>query len=709
MNSIFRIVGLVFICSLFSTTSVSQEWELINPLPTPEYLHGVCFLNPDTGFVCGQYCTLLRTTDGGESWDETDTLTYGRFMAITFLNNDTGFVVGGNSILRTNDCGENWITLGPHLSVGYNDVFFLDDMHGWVVGDYNTVIRTQDGGNNWEVMTHSVGTPNFFYRVMFISPDTGYICGKYGSVFSSALLKKTCDGGDTWTEIHVPGNESRMHGLQVIGGNDLYISIYNNIYHTVDNGQNWDLIPIGYPCSYIDKITFLDSLNWKVLSGSKLFFTNDGGLTWDYSEFVISYSMQDMSWPDPSHCYVAGQSGVIMNSADSGQTWSEMSEGFRPYFKDVSFINENIGVAVGSEGEHGVIYRTDDGGFNWNQAVIDTSSPAYYLRGIVMNEDGKGWICGWGCILRSVDEGLSWNHIDPGYHYLFKDLEAYQDKYIWAGGNEGKLIRSKDHGNSWEDISLLITDHIEIISFSDSLNGLLTVTENKKSGYTFLYKTNDGGDSWQELPHPGDICPVYSISNPDMKTIYLTVGYHGLIKSVDGGNSWIYIGEISGVMPRYAKFSDPETGIISMGDYFVAHTWDGGESWIIDLDKSSSPYGLSGSAIYFHDFQNGLMAGNQGLIKKYSNPFVNIPDLEKPIPRSDQPLIYPNPVTDKLSIIYKEPIKEVQVYSINGNLIFSEYGQNIESINTESLPGGTYIIEILSDTNQYSLKFLKLW
>lgn len=45
----------------------SQEWTLRNPLPTNANLENGYLISPDTGFVCGQYQTILKTTDGGQT------------------------------------------------------------------------------------------------------------------------------------------------------------------------------------------------------------------------------------------------------------------------------------------------------------------------------------------------------------------------------------------------------------------------------------------------------------------------------------------------------------------------------------------------------------------------------------------------------------------------------------------------------------------
>lgn len=666
---------------------------MINPLPTTEYLWGTHFLNHDTGFVCGQHGTIFRTTDGGENWFEHDSLSSGLFKAITFVNTNKGFVVGSGDIVRTDDCGKSWYSQGPYVSTNFNNIFFLDDSSGWVVGNYDAVLRTRDGGNSWQVLSYSILSDNFYYSIEFISPDTGYISGNLGSVYSSGVLKKTTDGGETWTDIPIPDNVYSIEDIEVLGDGSVWIGDTYKMYYTLNDGGDWDTVSF-YPYSVnIKKFELLDELNIKILTGYGLYSSSDGGTTWEYSAITNQSSLTNMFWLDSENCYSSGSGGMIMHSNDSGHTWEEFSSGMRAHCYDVFFIDAMKGIIVGSNFEEAVVYFTNDGGYNWESGIIDTVSITTYLRALVYSPNGKAWAVGWWNMLSSNDHGATWQEVDNGFiEFAYNDIDLYQDKYLWAGGTYGHLIRSDDHGATWEDISLPFEDHINIIEFCDSLHGLLTVKETLKSGYTHLYSTNNGGESWQQLLHPGDISPIWDISYPDKNTIFLSVHEAGIIKSSDGGETWEILGEVAGVHPRYLKFDVALTGIVALSDCMVAHTNDGGDSWDIDLSLETR-YGLYPT--YFHDRGHGWLVGDDGLIMKYMNPLVRIPE-ESANPQYDNvPWIYPNPASDMLRIRQNEPIHQIQVYDANGSVVMSERGRNISILNIEALPPGVYFVKLI--------------
>jgi len=60
-----------------------------------------------------------------------------------------GFAVGANvagAVLRSDDGGASWDAQAANTAAHLNDVFFLDFGRGWAVGDNGTIIHTVTGG-----------------------------------------------------------------------------------------------------------------------------------------------------------------------------------------------------------------------------------------------------------------------------------------------------------------------------------------------------------------------------------------------------------------------------------------------------------------------------------------------------------------------------------------------------------------------------------
>lgn len=84
------------------------------------------------------------------------------------------------------------------------------------------ILRTADGGDTWTEVhrtTRNNGVDGpWGWKISFPSQNVGYVAVEYGSntTRTPAKIEKTVDGGLTWTEIYVPGSTDHA-GLQAVG------------------------------------------------------------------------------------------------------------------------------------------------------------------------------------------------------------------------------------------------------------------------------------------------------------------------------------------------------------------------------------------------------------------------------------------------------------------------------------------------------------
>jgi len=60
-----------------------------------------------------------------------------------------------NTILKTTDGGETWVGSSERARVGetrnnLENIWFVSPTTGWVIGSFGTLLHTTDGGENWE-------------------------------------------------------------------------------------------------------------------------------------------------------------------------------------------------------------------------------------------------------------------------------------------------------------------------------------------------------------------------------------------------------------------------------------------------------------------------------------------------------------------------------------------------------------------------------
>ncbi|MCB0705793.1 MAG: hypothetical protein KDC34_10810 [Saprospiraceae bacterium] len=103
-------------------------------------------------------------------------------------------VCGYGAILRSEDQGQSWIR-NPVDGDFFQDIQFPSAEVGYAVGYAGTILKTTNGGVDWEVLRNggSLWVPDQRFKCLyFSSPETGVLAGEDG------LIWRTHDGGDHW-------------------------------------------------------------------------------------------------------------------------------------------------------------------------------------------------------------------------------------------------------------------------------------------------------------------------------------------------------------------------------------------------------------------------------------------------------------------------------------------------------------------------------
>lgn len=206
------------------------------------------FLNGSEGYAIG--ATLIRTTDGGSSWDDVSSFprtSFGNMRILDAVNTQTIFVVsdtfpnGQNpsvQILQRTSDGINWQTvMVSDWILSY--IRFSDAQNGFAWGFDADVLfnpqflRTTDGGSTWTPVD-GLTIPTIYsqFSIQWRNANEGLAHTGYDVAYI------TNDGGQTWKDISTPAIKPQVYyrsGLSSYFG----YNANNLTQYTTNNGQAW--------------------------------------------------------------------------------------------------------------------------------------------------------------------------------------------------------------------------------------------------------------------------------------------------------------------------------------------------------------------------------------------------------------------------------------------------------------------------------------
>jgi photosystem II stability/assembly factor-like uncharacterized protein len=149
-------------------------------------LQDVQMVTEKVGYTCG-FGAVYKTIDGAKTW-KTTPAKGDFFRGISFINTEIGYVVGkGGSILKTTNGGDSWISLRNGNSLfnkdwKFNDVLFVDANIGFVAGDNGILLRTLNGGKTWELSDYFSAANN---NKLYLRPNKElWLIGDGGTLFT---------------------------------------------------------------------------------------------------------------------------------------------------------------------------------------------------------------------------------------------------------------------------------------------------------------------------------------------------------------------------------------------------------------------------------------------------------------------------------------------------------------------------------------------
>lgn len=137
------------------------------------------FVNDLNGWITRD-TSLLKTIDGGVTWNSVKT-SNNNYCPISFPDQNVGFVANYSDVFKTSDGGSSWQTNPRFITelTGIEDIHFFDSLNGYCIAG-TKLYKTTNGGNSWTKEVRLGG--KYLNEIFFLDETHGWACGEYGYV-----------------------------------------------------------------------------------------------------------------------------------------------------------------------------------------------------------------------------------------------------------------------------------------------------------------------------------------------------------------------------------------------------------------------------------------------------------------------------------------------------------------------------------------------
>ncbi|MGK2877333.1 MAG: YCF48-related protein [Solirubrobacterales bacterium] len=364
------------------------------------------FVSGSVGYAVGDHAGMLKTTDGGATWNPVagDLAPIGqnlRSLSCADESNCVASIASSGSILRTVDGGVSWsaVVVTPQNTV--NAVGHIDSTRAVAVGPAGTLASSADGGAVWSYR-NSVAEGKF-RGIRADSPTSALIFGESGAIARSV------NGGGFWNSLSVASSSTLIDATSA-DPKRIYALDAQAFLHTSANaGKTWTSRKLGSPSAaralFAGKAGRLLIVGPKGLRLSKRY----GRSSTAAKGAVARLSLSSVDRAGTS-VFAYGPRAIAL-SKDKGETWKVISRPRRSgSITRLDMLDAKYGYLLDSKAE---VFITMNSGRKWTR--LETTG-ANVAASMAFSDRKHGFLTdNTGRVLATADGGATWARQYPYY------------------------------------------------------------------------------------------------------------------------------------------------------------------------------------------------------------------------------------------------------------------------------------------------------
>jgi hypothetical protein len=603
---------------------------------------------------------IFRSTNGGRNWTSagplpaSDSWFYGATSLVVDPRSATTVYAGrnwrwaggmsyGQSVVKSTNGGRTWRALALHgqpIAITSTTVYAVT---GGLRGTSH-LSSSRDGGRSWQPA--DTGLPPTYVWGLASAPSaqTTYAAmGKRG-VFASK------DDGSHWRSVGLSTRYGAVTAIAVdpVSQRTVYAAADAGVVVSNDEGHSWRMLSATIGNRGRDRWDrqvsglVVDPRDSRTLYATTrcagVFKSTDGGLVWRPANAGLkpgcpwAYSLASDP-AAPLTLYAADPTRGVLKSSDGAAHWQASNDGLSlaPIWS-LAVAPRAVYAGTGALG----LFKSGDGGAHWRplatgleavySVAVDPSDPAHVLAA---GSPSTGTPSSSPPLAVSSDGGQTW--VKASFGGRFVSLVTLNGRTAYAGSAAGLgVFGSKDGGRNWRALGPPGVVYVQALAVDPRDPAVVYVgADGRTRG---LYKSTDGGSSWQRLDALNVDVTAIVLDSEDPSTVYVGTngGEGGVLRTTDGGTTWqpessgltwrlkTHTGRwMTTTMPVVALAIDPvhpATLYAVSESRGVFRSTDAGTSWhpfnagLSDRDVKALALDASGRALYAGTGDEGVVS-----------------------------------------------------------------------------------------------------
>ncbi len=388
-----------------------------------------------------------------------------------------------------------------------------------------------DGGQSWQTGADGLAD-NPIFDLLAPPPSERRAEGEVWAATRDGLFVSQEDG-EIWQAVTEELPAVAVFALAVDGTGRLYAGLDDaGVYAETSDG--WEPLGTDETLATTAVIALDVSADGQQIyagtAGAGIFASRDGGQTWR-AAYPERYAPNiSLNPTDPTQA-VASLRDELVRTQDGGQSWHTLPvEWAQAEVVSLLWLADGtLGAGTG----RGDVYRSMDGGDSWQAGQAGLSGNGGVLD---LALAGRQFLAaGWTGVYGSQAGGETWRELAPSLGTPQAQTLLATERGLLLGTRTG-LYRWQTASETWEPLPFEFPPGGLQSLAADPLDETRLYAGTAGDG---LYRSDDGGRSWERLPGIGFGIPALAVDPANRDHLYILAAWERVYESKDGGQTWL--------------------------------------------------------------------------------------------------------------------------------------------------------------------------